>query len=90
MGPKPLCPGKGLVLPNLDIDETAKRVRFLLMSPDNAMSLKSPFTIHKALKGIRGEPKSVKNYDPVMYLLKPVLLRKKSSSYLSKHFSIHL
>ncbi|GFV50703.1 uncharacterized protein TNCV_2213651 [Trichonephila clavipes] len=61
MDPSLLCQGKGLVLSNLSIDEIAKRVRFLLISlPNNAMSLKSPFTIHKALKGIGGEPKSVK------------------------------
>ncbi|GFV38546.1 uncharacterized protein TNCV_748591, partial [Trichonephila clavipes] len=61
MDPILLCQGKGLVLPNLSIDETAQHVRFLLISlPNNAMSVQSPFTIHKALKGIGGEPKSVK------------------------------
>ncbi|GFU20751.1 putative RNA-directed DNA polymerase from transposon BS [Trichonephila clavipes] len=82
----------GLVLPNLSIDETAQRVRFLLISlPNNALSIKSPFTIHKALKGIGGEPKSVKkDCDPVIYLLKPVLLRRQNLSYFRKHFSIHL
>ncbi|GFV74543.1 uncharacterized protein TNCV_5129851 [Trichonephila clavipes] len=72
-----LCQGKDLVLPNLTIDETAKRVRFLLISlPNNAMLLKSPFAINKALKGIGGEPKFVKDCDPVIYLMEPVLLRK--------------
>ncbi|GFT35031.1 hypothetical protein TNCV_2824951 [Trichonephila clavipes] len=53
----------GLVLPNLSIDETAQRVRYLIISlPNNAMSVKSPFTIHKALKGIGGEPKSIKRF----------------------------
>ncbi|GFT51162.1 uncharacterized protein TNCV_4817591 [Trichonephila clavipes] len=53
MDPSLLCQGKGLVLPNLSIDETAQRVRFLLISlPNNAMSVQSPFAIHKALKGI--------------------------------------
>ncbi|GFT98874.1 uncharacterized protein TNCV_3792801 [Trichonephila clavipes] len=61
MDPSLLCQGKGLVLSNLTIDETAKRVRFLLISlPNNAMSLKSPFATHKALKGIGGDPTSVK------------------------------
>ncbi|GFS48804.1 hypothetical protein TNCV_748531 [Trichonephila clavipes] len=63
MDPILLCQGKGLVLPNLSIDETAQHVRFLLISlPNNAMSVQSPFTIHKALKGIGGEPKSVKEF----------------------------
>ncbi|GFT70293.1 uncharacterized protein TNCV_2657701 [Trichonephila clavipes] len=61
MNPMLLCQGKGLVLPNLNIDEASKRARFLLISsPNSAMSLKLPFAIHKALKEIGGEPKSVK------------------------------
>ncbi|GFW75964.1 putative RNA-directed DNA polymerase from transposon BS [Trichonephila clavipes] len=61
MDPSLLRQGKGLVLPNLSINETAQRVRFLLISlPNNAMSVKSSVTIHKALKGIGGEPKSIK------------------------------
>ncbi|GFX29622.1 uncharacterized protein TNCV_4776941 [Trichonephila clavipes] len=61
MDPMLLCPGKGLVLPNLTIDDTATHVRFLLLSlPNNDMYNISPFAIHKALIGIGGEPKSVK------------------------------
>ncbi|GFW74977.1 uncharacterized protein TNCV_2678451 [Trichonephila clavipes] len=56
-----LCPGKGLVLPNPNIDDIAKHSRFLILSlPNNEMSKKSPFVIQKALKGIGGDPKSVR------------------------------
>ncbi|GFX80409.1 putative RNA-directed DNA polymerase from transposon X-element [Trichonephila clavipes] len=81
MDPSLLCQGKGLVLPNLSIDETAQRVRFLLISlPNNAMSVQSPFKIHKALKGIGGEPKSVKR------LRSGDLLVETSSSTQTKSF----
>ncbi|GFS55670.1 uncharacterized protein TNCV_131791 [Trichonephila clavipes] len=56
-----LCPGKGLVLPTTIIDTIAIHSRFLFLSlPNNEMSRKSPFAIQKALKGIGGDPKSVK------------------------------
>ncbi|GFV30211.1 hypothetical protein TNCV_96881 [Trichonephila clavipes] len=63
MDPIQLCPGKGLVLPNLNMDKIAANTRFLLVSLSNdEMSTKSPFAIHKALVEIGGEPhtKSVK------------------------------
>ncbi|GFX84639.1 hypothetical protein TNCV_724471 [Trichonephila clavipes] len=61
MDPMLLCPSKGLVLPNLNIDKIATNTRFLLISlNNNEMSTKSPFAVHKALVGIGGEPKSVK------------------------------
>ncbi|GFW40970.1 uncharacterized protein TNCV_4370181 [Trichonephila clavipes] len=61
MDPMLLCPGKGLALPNLTIDDTATHVRFLLLSlPKRKRSKISPFAIHKALIGIGGEPKSIK------------------------------
>ncbi|GFU90192.1 uncharacterized protein TNCV_3873961 [Trichonephila clavipes] len=61
MDPEILCPGKGLVLPNINIDTIATNSRFLILSlPNHAMSRKSPFAIQKALKGIGGDPKSVK------------------------------
>ncbi|GFW59242.1 uncharacterized protein TNCV_2781731 [Trichonephila clavipes] len=60
MDPMLLCPGKGLVLPNLHIDQISANTRFLLISlPNNEMSSKSPFATQKALIGIGGEPKSV-------------------------------
>ncbi|GFT44749.1 RNA-directed DNA polymerase from mobile element jockey [Trichonephila clavipes] len=56
-----LCPGKGLVLPTLNVDKIATNTIFLLISLNkNEMSTTSPFAIHKALIGIGGEPKSVK------------------------------
>ncbi|GFX20597.1 uncharacterized protein TNCV_4269291 [Trichonephila clavipes] len=59
MDPKLLCPGKGLVLPNLNIDHIAKHSRFLILSlPNNEITKKSPFVIQKAPKGIGGDPKS--------------------------------
>ncbi|GFY10899.1 hypothetical protein TNCV_1124211 [Trichonephila clavipes] len=61
MDPMLLYPGKGLVLPNLNIDDIARNTRFLILSlPNNDMSKKLPFAIHKALIGIGGELKSVK------------------------------
>ncbi|GFX55966.1 RNA-directed DNA polymerase from mobile element jockey [Trichonephila clavipes] len=49
------------VLPKFTVDEIAKHARFLILSlPNNEMSRKSPFFIHKALIGIGGEPKSIK------------------------------
>ncbi|GFV55967.1 hypothetical protein TNCV_249631 [Trichonephila clavipes] len=60
MDPMLLCPGKGLVLPNQNIDDIANYSRFLILSlPNNEMSKKSPFAIQKALKEIGGNPKSV-------------------------------
>ncbi|GFS81362.1 uncharacterized protein TNCV_1225441 [Trichonephila clavipes] len=58
MDPMQLCPGKGLVLSNLNIDDISRYL--LISSPNNEMSNKSPFAIQKALIGIGGEPKSVK------------------------------
>ncbi|GFX25467.1 uncharacterized protein TNCV_1998681 [Trichonephila clavipes] len=56
-----VCPGKGLVLPTLNVDEISTNSRFLLIPlPNNELSKKSPFGIHKALIGIGGELKSVK------------------------------
>ncbi|GFY16139.1 uncharacterized protein TNCV_3531421 [Trichonephila clavipes] len=56
-----LCPGKGLVLPTPNVDRISQRINFLLIAlPNNEMSNKSPFAVHKALIGIGGEPKSVK------------------------------
>ncbi|GFU62877.1 uncharacterized protein TNCV_3520141 [Trichonephila clavipes] len=61
MDPEILCLGKGLVLPNINKDTIATNSRFLILSlPNHEMSRKSPFAIQKALKGIGGDPKSVK------------------------------
>ncbi|GFW94257.1 uncharacterized protein TNCV_1979971 [Trichonephila clavipes] len=61
MDPNMQCPGKGLVLPTLNINTVSEHARFLILSlPNNEMSQKSPFAIQKAIQGISGEPKSVK------------------------------
>ncbi|GFW90141.1 uncharacterized protein TNCV_1789631 [Trichonephila clavipes] len=59
--PMLLCPSKGLILPNLNIDDIAKQSRFLILSlPNTEMSRKSPFIIHIALIGLVGEPECIK------------------------------
>ncbi|GFV50336.1 uncharacterized protein TNCV_3606241 [Trichonephila clavipes] len=60
MDPMLLRPGKGLVLPNLHIDNVTKCSRFLILSlPNSEMLRKFPFVVHKAIIGIGGEPKSI-------------------------------
>ncbi|GFS55710.1 hypothetical protein TNCV_132031 [Trichonephila clavipes] len=50
MDPMLLCPGKGVVLSNLHIDQISANTRFLLLSlSNNEMSSKSPFAIQKTL-----------------------------------------
>ncbi|GFU72684.1 hypothetical protein TNCV_193711 [Trichonephila clavipes] len=61
MDPTISCPGKRMVLPNINIDTIDTNSRFLILSlPNQEMSRKLPFAIQKALKGIGGDPKSVK------------------------------
>ncbi|GFU99707.1 uncharacterized protein TNCV_338221 [Trichonephila clavipes] len=61
MDPMMLCPGKGLALPNLNVDDIARNTRFIILFLLNIdMCKKSLFAIHKALIVIGGEPKSVK------------------------------
>ncbi|GFW99945.1 hypothetical protein TNCV_3079421 [Trichonephila clavipes] len=61
LDPNMQCPGKGLVLHNLTIDQIATHVRFLVISlENNEMSKKSQFAIHRAIIGIGSEPKSIK------------------------------
>ncbi|GFV70388.1 uncharacterized protein TNCV_4798071 [Trichonephila clavipes] len=61
MDPMLLCPGKDLVLPTPNVDGLSQHIRFLFLAfPNNEMSNKSSFAVHKALIGISGEPKSVK------------------------------
>ncbi|GFW95638.1 RNase H domain-containing protein [Trichonephila clavipes] len=58
--PHMLCPGKGIVLPNLNIDNVAKCSCFLILClPNSKMSRKSQFVVHKAIIGIGGELKSL-------------------------------
>ncbi|GFV28160.1 uncharacterized protein TNCV_678481 [Trichonephila clavipes] len=51
MDPNMQCPGQGLVLPTISIDDIATHSRFLILSlPNNEMSRKSPFAGQKADK----------------------------------------
>ncbi|GFX60254.1 uncharacterized protein TNCV_283271 [Trichonephila clavipes] len=87
MDPILLCQGKGLVLPNPNVDNIAPHSTFLLLSlPDNGMPTKSPFAINKALIGIGGEPKSVKRlrYGDLLIETSPTLQTK--SFLLAKSF----
>ncbi|GFV01465.1 hypothetical protein TNCV_2960591 [Trichonephila clavipes] len=66
MDPMLLCPGKGLVLPNISIDETATYARFLLLSlPNNAMSQKLPLVIQKALIAIEAQAVLLTSTSPI-------------------------
>ncbi|GFV94049.1 hypothetical protein TNCV_3356961 [Trichonephila clavipes] len=58
MDPSQLCPGKGLVLTNLTIDEIAVNARHVVISLSTNMLEKSPFAIQKALIGTGGKPNS--------------------------------
>ncbi|GFW87087.1 uncharacterized protein TNCV_3173001 [Trichonephila clavipes] len=61
MDPEILCPGKGLVLPNINIDTTPlTHCCFCLFVATKTSSVLSPICYSKALKGIGGDPKSVK------------------------------
>ncbi|GFX06102.1 hypothetical protein TNCV_446771 [Trichonephila clavipes] len=51
---------KSLVLPNLDIGNTATHSPFLILFlPNNEMTQKSPFSVQNALTEIGGNPKPV-------------------------------
>ncbi|GFW00102.1 uncharacterized protein TNCV_3568891 [Trichonephila clavipes] len=79
--------GKGLVLPTTAIDTIATHSRFLILSlPNNEMSRKSPFAIQKALKGIGGDPKSVKKLHSGDLLIETVSTLQSKSFLLAKTF----
>ncbi|GFU96457.1 uncharacterized protein TNCV_90301 [Trichonephila clavipes] len=86
MDPMLLCPGKGLVLSNHNIDQIATYCRFLILSiPNNEMTRKSPFAIQKTIQGIGRDPKSTdKNITkikcPPLTLLQPSSLPKPNIS----------
>ncbi|GFV63702.1 hypothetical protein TNCV_4692501 [Trichonephila clavipes] len=81
--PMLLFPEKSLVLPTLTIDKISEHSRFLLVFlPNNKMSKKSPFAIHKALLGIGGptvtsttqtDENITKIVCPPLKLLKPLI-----------------
>ncbi|GFS68203.1 uncharacterized protein TNCV_1531081 [Trichonephila clavipes] len=82
-----LGPGKGLVSPNLNIDDVSNYPRFLILSlPNNEMSRKSPFAIQKALKGIGGDPKGVKKLRSGDLLIKTTSALQTKSFLMSKTF----
>ncbi|GFW75347.1 putative RNA-directed DNA polymerase from transposon BS [Trichonephila clavipes] len=87
MDPMLLCPGKGLVLSNPNIDQISTNARFLLLSlPNNEMSSKSPFAIQKALVGIGGESKSVKRLRSGDLLIETLSAVQTKSFLLAKTF----
>ncbi|GFV81577.1 RNA-directed DNA polymerase from mobile element jockey [Trichonephila clavipes] len=80
-------PGKGLMLPNLDVDKLSLHTRFLIISlTNNEMSKVSPFAIQKALIGIGGEPKSVKRLRSGDLLVETNSALQTKSFLLAKHF----
>ncbi|GFX62143.1 uncharacterized protein TNCV_2228691 [Trichonephila clavipes] len=82
-----LCPGKGLLLPTLTVDQIAAHSRFLLISlPNKEMSNKSPFAIHKAILGIGGEPKSIKRLRSGDLLIETISDLQTKSFLLAKTF----
>ncbi|GFW42739.1 uncharacterized protein TNCV_473291 [Trichonephila clavipes] len=87
MDPMLLCPGKGLVLPTFTIDKVAAHSRFLLISlPNKEMSIKSSFSIHKAILGIGGEPKSIKRLRSGDILIETISDFQTNSFLLAKTF----
>ncbi|GFW69329.1 uncharacterized protein TNCV_486781 [Trichonephila clavipes] len=87
MDPMLLCPGKGLVLPNPNIDNVAKCPRFLILSlPNSEMSRKSPFVVHKAIIGIGGEPKSIQKLRSGDLLIETTSALQSKSFLLAKTF----
>ncbi|GFT60864.1 uncharacterized protein TNCV_3615931 [Trichonephila clavipes] len=87
MDPRQLCPSKGLVLPNNNIDDIALRTRTLLICLwDSNMSKLSPFAIRKALTGIVGEPKSVKRLRSGDLLVETISAVQSKAFLLAKSF----
>ncbi|GFS96129.1 uncharacterized protein TNCV_2709981 [Trichonephila clavipes] len=76
-------PGKGLMLPNLNVYQVSLSTGFLNLSlPNNEFSNVSPFVIQKAVIGIGGEPQSVKR------LRSGDLLVETNSALQTKSFSL--
>ncbi|GFT84381.1 uncharacterized protein TNCV_1610131 [Trichonephila clavipes] len=82
-----LYPGKGLVLPILNIDKVSEHARFLILSlPNNEMSQKSPFAIQKASQGISIEAKSVKKLGSGDLFIETSSALQTKSFFLTKTF----
>ncbi|GFW95689.1 uncharacterized protein TNCV_19201 [Trichonephila clavipes] len=80
-------PGKGLMLPDLDVDKLSLHTRFLIISlTNNEMSKVSPFAIQKALIRIGGEPKSVKRLRSGDLLVETNSALQTKSFLLAQHF----
>ncbi|GFS88738.1 uncharacterized protein TNCV_4816391 [Trichonephila clavipes] len=76
-----------LLLPKFTVDEITQHTRFLILSlPNNEMSRKSPFIIHKALLGIGGEPKSIKKLRSGDLLIETISAVQSKSFLLAKTF----
>ncbi|GFX03833.1 uncharacterized protein TNCV_2114051 [Trichonephila clavipes] len=87
MNPNMQCPGKGLILPTLNIDKVSEHGRFLIISlPNNEMLQKSQFAIQKAIQGISGEPKSVKKLRSGDLLIETSSASQTKSLLLTKTF----
>ncbi|GFX00252.1 uncharacterized protein TNCV_297411 [Trichonephila clavipes] len=87
MDPSTQYPGKGLVLPNLNIYDIAKHSRFLILSlPNNEIPGKTRIIIHKALIGIGGEPKSIKKLRSGDLLIETASALQSKSFLLAKTF----
>ncbi|GFW95347.1 uncharacterized protein TNCV_2970691 [Trichonephila clavipes] len=87
MDPIQLCPDKGLVLPNLNIDDITKQSRFLILFlPNNETSRKSPFVVQKDLIGTGGEPKSIKKLRSGDLLIETTSALQSKSFLLAKTF----
>ncbi|GFW07134.1 uncharacterized protein TNCV_3693291 [Trichonephila clavipes] len=79
--------GKGLILPTTAIDTIATLSGFLILSlPNNEMSRKSLFAIQKALKGITGDPKSVKKLRSEDFLIETISALQTKYFLLAKTF----
>ncbi|GFY24943.1 uncharacterized protein TNCV_2691341 [Trichonephila clavipes] len=82
-----LCPGKGFILPNINVDSIASNSRFLILSlPNNEMSKKSPFVIQKVLKRMGGDPKSVRKLRSRYLLIETASAVQSKSFLLEKTF----
>ncbi|GFX68940.1 uncharacterized protein TNCV_682991 [Trichonephila clavipes] len=87
MDPMLLCPGKALVLPTPNVDRISQHIRFLLLAlPNNEISNKSPFAVHKALIRIGGEPTSVKRLRSGDLLIETNSAIQRKSFLLAKTF----
>ncbi|GFW64600.1 putative RNA-directed DNA polymerase from transposon BS [Trichonephila clavipes] len=85
--PNMQCPGKGLVLPNSDIDAIAAYTRYFILSlQNNELNTKSSIAINKVLIGIGGERKSVKRLRSGDLLIETLTALQTNTFLLAKTF----